>query len=434
MMRLEKRQRPIPRFKHSSVRIPTECPKQNELNMNILEVAGSGTVGTDEMGPVSTDVCELSNQFVALGHRVTLVDARSETQRARLASGVEVVEVDASARATRIRPDDGTLRRFWNTWVKEFTFVRSAISAVRIADFDVVHTHEVIPTLLLQKFYGVKCAYTAHTYNWCIERLQAPLHAPCRPASTGARLAAFIETEAIRGSRVTIALGPDLARCLPRTRVCTIPNGLDFESWKPVDQACARRTLGIDPDDFVLLFIGRVIPVKGVDILLDAMTSLTGRLRNLRAVIVGSLGGSFNIRDAVTPYARMLMHKAKGLRASFVGFINRRTDEFRHYLGAADAVVVPSRSEPQGMVVLEALAMGKPVIASNTGGIPAMIHDDTGLLFTPGDSAALAARITELYDDRERLERMKRASRAHVRDNYSWSAIAARYLSVFADL
>jgi glycosyltransferase involved in cell wall biosynthesis len=402
--------------------------------MKILELAGSGTVGTDEMGPVSTDVCELSNQFAALGHRVTLVDARSETPRSRLASGIEVVEVDASPRALRIRPDDGRFRTFWNTWVKEFAFVRSAISAVRIANFDVIHTHEVIPTLFLQKFYGVKCAYTAHTYNWCIERLQGPLHAPCRSTSIGKRLAALIETAAVRGSRVTIALGPDLARCVPSTRVCTIPNGLDFESWKPVDQAFARRTLGIDANDFLLLFIGRVIPVKGVDILLDAVASLAGRFRDLRVVIMGSLGGSFNVRDAVTPYAHMLMDKAKDLPVRFVGFINRLTDEFRYHVSAADVVVLPSRSEPQGMVVLEALAMGKPVIASNTGGIPAMIHDDTGLLFTPGDSTALAARIRELYDNRERLERMKRASRAHVQDNYSWSTIATRYLNVFGDM
>jgi glycosyltransferase involved in cell wall biosynthesis len=122
---------------------------------------------------------------------------------------------------------------------------------------------------------------------------------------------------------------------------------------------------------------------------------------------------------------------AKELPVRFLGFISNRELRFRQYLAAADVFVLPSRSEPQGLVVLEALAMGTPVIGSATGGIPDMVSDEVGYLFPPGIAGALAACIRTAHDDPAGLRVRQAAAREHVLRSYSWDAVADRYLVAF---
>ncbi|MGI9304297.1 MAG: glycosyltransferase, partial [Gammaproteobacteria bacterium] len=159
---------------------------------------------------------------------------------------------------------------------------------------------------------------------------------------------------------------------------------------------------------------------------------LQGKPGGLRVRVIGSLGGSFNRRDHVTPYAESLLSRAKGLPIEFLGFINNRSDEFKLNVAAADIMVAPSLVEPQGLVVLEALAMGKPVIGSDTGGISEMITGEVGLLFPPADSAALARSIQVLRHDRSRLRALEANCRRYVEANFSWRQAAQSYLRVFA--
>jgi glycosyltransferase involved in cell wall biosynthesis len=105
---------------------------------------------------------------------------------------------------------------------------------------------------------------------------------------------------------------------------------------------------------------------------------------------------------------------------------------FKQYVAGADVMVVPSRREPQGLVVLESLAMGTPVIGSATGGIPDMVSSDVGYLFPPGDAAALAACIRDAHDNPHRLRNMRLASRSRVQAHYSCEEMADRYLAAFA--
>ena len=134
----------------------------------------------------------------------------------------------------------------------------------------------------------------------------------------------------------------------------------------------------------------------------------------------------------VDPYAQAMIDSARALPVSFLGFINNRDARFRQYIAAADVSVVPSRQEPQGLVVLESLALGTPVIGSNTGGIPSMVTPDTGYLFTPGDAIALAGCIQDAFDKPQQLKAMQRAARARVESAFSWDSVADRYLAAFA--
>jgi glycosyltransferase involved in cell wall biosynthesis len=409
--------------------------------MRIIEVATSGTIGTSLMGPISTVTCELSNRFAARGHQVTVVDFGSPGRRPLLNPAVRLVEMQAPAETPPSGSAQSRARALYHTWSKCYRFARQLPQRVDLSRADVVHMHSPELAFLLQRMHGIRGTYTAHTPVWSLAD-SARGAGSCsvenpKPRLLGrlyARTAEQLEKTVIRRSALTVGLGSYLKNALPDARVVTIPNGVDFSSWCPVDKSRARQALNIAPGDFVLVFTGRIAHVKGIDVLLSAVRLLGGTIGNLKVCIIGSLSGSFDGRDSyIDVYARSMLESARDLPVSFLGFISNRDARFRQYIAAADLSVVPSRLEPQGLVVLESLAMGTPVVGSNTGGIPDMVTPEVGYVVPPADPVALAACIRHASANPERLRNMYLSARARVQAAYSWDSIADRYLTAFSD-
>jgi glycosyltransferase involved in cell wall biosynthesis len=118
----------------------------------------------------------------------------------------------------------------------------------------------------------------------------------------------------------------------------------------------------------------------------------------------------------------------------FKGFVSNQPQEFQAYLSAADLFVIPSLFEPQGVVVLEALSMGLPVVASETGGIPHMVTENVGSLFEPGNYYELAKQIKYFYNDRDKLESMRRHCRPHIEKNFTWRLCAEQHIKAFKEI
>ena len=267
--------------------------------------------------------------------------------------------------------------------------------------------------------------YTSHDSVWALLRDQGGKW------SARARWDAFLERHAIRKSRATIALGDYLARQVPQQRIETIPHGIDLERWQPLDRDGAREALGISADDFILVFVGRIHPQKGVDVLIEAVHRVARELPRLRVLLIGSPGGHYDAEERPSAYARALMQRARGLPVEFVGFLSNKSLQLRQYLSAADAAVVPSRQEPFGYVALEALAMSVPVIASRTGGLAQTVTEEVGLLVPPEDVAALAAAIRIAYEDQTRLRRWREKCRPRVVERFSREESVRRHLALF---
>jgi len=408
--------------------------------MRILEVAMSGTIGTRHMGPISTVICELTNRFADRGHEVSLVDAPSEIPRHLLHPGIRLIELSTIPQGRIAASPRNKIINLFRIWRNYSRCVGELRSLVNTTQAQVVHLHDEGLAFLLQRTYGIRCFYTAHTPLWSLSDCSGLNYKgghsdrvrPSRARSVHERVDAWIERDVVRRSRLTIGLGDYLAAAVPEADVVTIPNGIDFDAWSQIERSSARQALGICAQDFVVLFAGRIARVKGVDVLLEAVRSLAHVLPNLNVFIIGALSGSYDNRDEyVTPYVQKLLKASRGLPVRFLGFINNRDLTFRQYLAAADVSVVPSRREPQGLVVLESLAMGTPVIGSATGGIPDMVSPDVGYLFPPEDSAALAARIKNAHDDAGRLRGMRLVSRSRIQAGYSWDVSANRYLAAF---
>ena len=205
-------------------------------------------------------------------------------------------------------------------------------------------------------------------------------------------------------------------------RVVVVGNGVDVDAFR-----CHPRP---DRETLRVVFVGRVIPDKGPDVLVDAVVRL-GRA-DVELVVVGSNG--FAADAPLTTYERDLRRRAAGPAGgtiTFRPFLDRAA--VRSVLETADVVVVPSRwSEPCGLTVLEGMAAGAAVIASDVGGIPETAGG-AGVLVPPGDPAALAAALEAFADDRLLLARTAQLGRQHAELN-SWAVARTRLTHVLHQL
>jgi glycosyltransferase involved in cell wall biosynthesis len=194
-----------------------------------------------------------------------------------------------------------------------------------------------------------------------------------------------------RADRV-VAVSRDLARRVVElgadpARVHVIYNGVDAEVFRPGDRAEARRRLGLDPHRTALLYVGNLIPVKGVDLLIEACIALAARGLDFDLHMVG--------KGALRPAMEARVRQAGlGVRVRFHGVVphDRLPDWFR----AASAFVLPSRSEGVPNVLLEAAACGTPFVATAVGGVPEIAHLGASRLAPPEDPSALVDAIGEL--------------------------------------
>jgi D-inositol-3-phosphate glycosyltransferase len=200
-----------------------------------------------------------------------------------------------------------------------------------------------------------------------------------------------------------------------RDRIAVIPCGVDLDLFRPVSSHEARRRLSLRGD--VLLFVGRMDPIKGLDVLIRAFARLPAR-PDLTLVVVGGDGSE-------PEFARnQSLARELGVadRVEFRGAVPQ--DRLPDYYSAATVCVVPSHYESFGLTAIEALACGTPVIASKVGGLPMVVQErENGLLVPWRRPEALAARLAEFLGDRALPGRLAANARRSVL-RYGWDNIA----------
>lgn len=208
-----------------------------------------------------------------------------------------------------------------------------------------------------------------------------------------------------------------------RERIVVTEGGVDLDLFRPLDRSLARASLRLDGE--VVLFVGRPDRVKGLDLLIRAV-ALLGHRASLRLVVVG---GSLEAGE-LAPYQDLA--RSLGLAVDFRGAAPQ--EELPLYYNAADVLVVPSHYESFGLVAVEALACGRPVVASMVGGLPTVIRDGhNGLLVPWRRPEAFAEAIERLLDDDGLRARLVARARASVAP-YSWVTVASRVTALYHDL
>lgn len=202
---------------------------------------------------------------------------------------------------------------------------------------------------------------------------------------------------------------------IPATAITIIPNGVDLAQFIPSDRIRAP----------LIVYVGSLIRRKGVIYLLRAMAQLAPAHPSLRLVIVGEGVERPSLQSA----ARELGIAA---RVSFVGEASR--EHVRSWMQQAKVFVLPSTEEGFGVVLLEALACGTPIVASQVGGICDVVTPEVGILVPPGDPDALAAAIAQLMGDEKRWMEYSSNARKRAEGLYDWHRIVLRYQDLYQDL
>jgi D-inositol-3-phosphate glycosyltransferase len=213
-----------------------------------------------------------------------------------------------------------------------------------------------------------------------------------------------------------------------RDRVEVVPPGVDHQLFVPGDRAAARRALRLDPEGRVLLYVGRIQPLKGADLAVRCLGELDD---DVSLLVVGGPSGTDGEAE-VLGLRELVADLGLDDRVQFVP--PQTHDRLVAYYQAADLCLVPSRTESFGLVALEAAACGTPVVAADVGGLGSVVDDGrTGFLVSGRTAADYASPVDLLLSDPE-LARTMGANALARSDRYLWSIAAARLRRLYGDL
>ena len=219
-------------------------------------------------------------------------------------------------------------------------------------------------------------------------------------------------------------------------KLVIIPPGVDTSHFYPIPADEAKQYLGLKPENRMVLFVGRIEPLKGLDTLIQAMSCLD--LQEIhRPVHLAIIGGEPDVipedmTEEMTRLQKLCDDLCMGGMVVFLG--KRGQDTLPYYYSAAEVVVMPSLYESFGMVALEAMACGTPVIASEVGGLGYLVQNDvTGYTIPDSDPAELCEKLASLLGDANLRESMGQRAAEYALD-YAWEKIAARIVEVYMGL
>lgn len=215
-------------------------------------------------------------------------------------------------------------------------------------------------------------------------------------------------------------------------RISVVPPGVDTNHFFPIPREAARDHIGAKHDDWHILFVGRIEPLKGIDTLIRAIALLAHECPTwVQQMSVAIVGGDPDTDENAEMQRLKAMREQLGL-SDLVTFLGARDqDQLRYNYNAADFVVMPSRYESFGMVALEAMACGRPVIASEVGGLAYLVRDgETGFHVREGDPVHLATTIARMLQDGATRRRLGRQAVLWAQ-NFAWPRVAGQLLGVF---
>jgi D-inositol-3-phosphate glycosyltransferase len=264
------------------------------------------------------------------------------------------------------------------------------------------------------------------------------------PAIAQTRLA--IEKQILEQAHRVVATSPqeldDLETLVSRIgKIDIIPCGTDVSTFRPISKAEARKQLGIGTKEKIVLYVGRFDRRKGIETLVRATGEIRVQLaqgeeidpQNLKLLIVG---GS-DPQEADGAERRRIEEIVNELdlaaNTDFVGMVGH--DRLALYYTAADVCVIPSHYEPFGLVAIEAMACGTPVVASDVGGLKfTVISEETGLLVPPQDVSEFARAIGRILTDEVWARKIRRQASARVQENFSWTGVAIQLSDLYRRL
>jgi glycosyltransferase involved in cell wall biosynthesis len=302
-------------------------------------------------------------------------------------------------------------------------------------NYPLIHTNYWLSAWVgmeLQKTSAIQLVHTYHSLG--AVKYQSLVEIP-QVASNRLR----VEREILERANCVVATSPqeqETLRSLVSTsgQIEVIPCGTDTDNFRLTSKAHARTQLKLGTHEKVILYVGRFDQRKGIETLVRAFALLKEKnLQNLKLVIVG--GSSANMPDGDERKRIEKIVNDLGLTdyTVFAGRIGH--DILPLYYTAADVCVIPSYYEPFGLVAIEAMACGVPVVASNVGGLKfTIIPEETGLLVEPKDVEAFANGIHRILFDELWARKMRKQASANVNQRFSWAGVTIQLSELYRHL
>ncbi len=292
--------------------------------------------------------------------------------------------------------------------------------------FDVIHAHWVLPNApaaaLVARWRKLPLVISMHGSDVFMAEKNRAFGAAARWCFDNAAWLTACSDDLMQRA---MAVGAE------ESRTELVPYGADAKAFhvQPEDAARVRAQLNLERDQVMILAVGRLVYKKGFEYLVRAMPQILQDAPHARLVLVGY----GDLREELETQAR-----ARGLNGhvTFAGRVPR--EQIAAYFAAADIISVPSVRDDAGNVdglpnvVLEGMAAGKPIVASNIAGFPDVLENDaSGILVEEKNSAALARAIVRLARDETLRERLGTRARAQVHENLNWENVARKFISVY---
>ncbi len=289
--------------------------------------------------------------------------------------------------------------------------------------FEVLHAHMLVPDGWAASWMGTRLGVPVVATAHRADVLDVPAQGPRSRRRVEEAVAGIDQVCAV--SRAIADAAEALAS--PRRPVEVVPNGADTAVFMPRPASEARARLGVPDDGPVVSYVGKLVPRKGVDHLVEAMGLLARRPGGAPRLVLAGIG---ELREALERRAAAL---GVADRLSWLGKLPH--DEVGWAMSCGDVFVLPSLSEGLPPVVCEAMNCGLPVVATAVDGTPEAVRDgETGLLVPPRAPEALADALGRLLDDADLRGRMGEAALRIGRDEYTWDANARRMSAIYEGL
>lgn len=395
------------------------------MNIAIISFHGCpvARLGEKDTGGMNVYVLNLAKELGELGHTVdvfTRFHDPSDPRKVDMGSGATLIHVEAGP--------IGQQKSDLPMYIDEFVANVSATEKSERRSYDIIHSNYWLSGKvgsILSRRWKIPHVVTFHTL--------AKTKLRARVGESESDLRISVEQEVMRESTdilvLTRAEKMDLENLygISPEKVSVISAGVDTDIFYPVPKLKARVGLGL-PDKEMVMYAGRVEPIKGLDILLDSFKILN-ETRDVHLVVVGgSLSGDREL-DALRQRSKQLGILEK---ITFTGSVNQ--SELGRYYSAADVFVLPSHYESFGLVALEAMACGTPVVASRVGGIPSFVDDgETGYLITWRSAEPFADRIEMLLENLDLRNFMSESARVKA-NSMNWSTVAAEVADYYCNL
>ena len=390
-------------------------------------------LGAHEMGGLNVYVRELVRELAERGQQVDVFTRRTDPAAPETVPmpgggspgqpGARLVHIDAG-------PPAPVEKETLSDHLDAFEQGVLAFARRNELTYDVAHSHYWLSGVVAERIkarWEIPHVAMFHTLGEVKNRARASEHEPQR------RIEA--ERDVARGAERIVVASHDEQQLLVRLygvdtgRIAVVPCGVNLDLFRPIEKNEARQELGLREDDRILLFVGRIEPLKGVDILLGA----AAQLETEPDCFVLVIGGDSSARSGETAHLRDLaLELGIGERVSFLGAVDH--ERLPLFYSAADVCVVPSFYESFGLVALEAMACGTPVVASRVGGLAGTVRDgETGYLIPWRCPEPFAERLELLLGNDELRRAFGQSAREGV-ERFRWGNVADLVLTLYREL